>query len=56
MTAHQLAHLLLAGPDVEVVTCPTAEPVDAVEQCPGDFLADLGPYCVVHNSRCRETI
>lgn len=51
MTAHQLAALLLAGPDDEVFLCATVQSVDAVETCPGDPNW-LDPYITLH-SACR---
>lgn len=50
MTAHQLANLLLAGPNNEVFLCPNVQPVDGVEQCPGGEWLDA--YIVLH-SACR---
>lgn len=52
MTAHQLARLLLAGPDNNVYLCPTVAPVDAIEQCPGDPFYALDPYITIH-SACK---
>lgn len=46
MTAHQLAALLLAGPDDEVFLAPNVAPVDAVEQCPGEQ-SWVDPYIVL---------
>lgn len=46
MTAHQLAKLLLNGPDDEVYLSPNVAPVYAIEQCPGD--GDwVDPYIVI---------
>lgn len=50
MTAHQLAHLLLAGPDDEVFMSPTVQAVDAVERCPGDPVYALAPYVVLRGA------